>query len=85
MDENRVEGGVREAAGRVRNAAGALAGDLRMQADGKAREIAGRVQGAYGDAVDGVRGQFDRNPVTVLLTLLGIGLLAGLLIPRRPY
>ena len=83
MDQNRVEGGLKETVGRFQDAAGALSGDLRTQFDGKGRQLAGRAQGAYGEVLDGMRGAFDRNPLTALLALLGVGLLAGLLVSRR--
>jgi uncharacterized protein YjbJ (UPF0337 family) len=83
MDQNRIEGGLKESTGRLQDAAGALTGDLRAQIDGKGRQLVGRAQGAYGEAIDGVRGVFDRNPVAALFTLIGVGLLAGLLFPRR--
>ena len=83
MDANRVEGGLKQTAGRFEDAAGALAGDLRAQLDGKGRQIAGRAQGAYGEALDGLRGAFDRNPVSAVLAVAGVGVLLGIMASRR--
>ncbi len=83
MDSNRVAGGLKQAAGRFEDAAGALAGDVRTQLDGKGRQVVGQVQGAYGEALDTVRAAFNRNPIGAVLAIAGVGLLLGLISSRR--
>lgn len=55
VDENRVEGGVRQAAGKVKGAVGDLTGDTKYQAEGRMDDVAGQAQRAYGRAKDTVR------------------------------
>jgi len=83
MDENRVEGGFREAAGRVQNAVGGLASDAATQVRGKVNQAAGQAQQAYGQAVDEARDVTTENPAVALLTTFGLGVVFGLLIARR--
>ena len=52
MDENKVEGTVRDAAGKVQDAVGGLTGDAKTQVEGKARQVYGQAQANYGDAMD---------------------------------
>jgi uncharacterized protein YjbJ (UPF0337 family) len=55
MDENRIEGAVKEGIGRVQDAYGGAAGDLRAQTRGKAKELVGSAQNLYGRAADQAR------------------------------
>jgi uncharacterized protein YjbJ (UPF0337 family) len=55
MDKDRVEGVGHQAKGAVKEAAGKLTGDGKMQAEGKAEKAAGKVQNAIGGAKDSVR------------------------------
>ncbi len=55
MDKNRIEGAGREAAGTLKEAAGKLTGDRRMQAEGAATKIAGKIQNAAGKVADQAR------------------------------
>jgi uncharacterized protein YjbJ (UPF0337 family) len=48
--DNQVKGAAKVAAGRLRNAVGALTGKTSEQARGKAKELEGRVQKAIGTA-----------------------------------
>jgi uncharacterized protein YjbJ (UPF0337 family) len=48
MDENRVEGTVRKAAGKVQEGLGRLTGDAEIQAKGMANETRGSAQDQYG-------------------------------------
>ncbi len=52
MDENILEGGLRQGAGRVERAIGAASGDIGMSLHGKVQELSGKVQTAYGQAKD---------------------------------
>lgn len=55
MDENRIEGAVKEGVGHVQEAFGGLTGDRRAQGKGELNEAAGQVQQAYGRAMDQAR------------------------------
>ncbi len=55
MDKDRVEGVGHQAKGAVKEAAGKLTGDGKLQAEGKTEKAAGKVQNAIGGAKDAVR------------------------------
>ena len=57
MDKDRVEGIGKQAAGAVKEAAGKLTGDAKLQAEGKGDKLAGKVQNAVGGAKDALRGE----------------------------
>ena len=88
MDENRVEGTVRKAAGKVQEGVGRVMGDAKMQAEGMANEIRGSTQDLYGQAQENASelvrsvgdavGKFIKEqPYTATLIALGIGWLLG--------
>jgi uncharacterized protein YjbJ (UPF0337 family) len=56
MTDQQIEGVAREGAGRVKDSAGGLVGDARLQARGKLDEAVGAVQRTLGD----VQGQAER-------------------------
>lgn len=55
MDRDRVEGMADKAKGSVKEAAGKLTGDAKLQAEGKADKAAGSVKNAIGGAKDSLR------------------------------
>ncbi len=55
MDKDRVEGAGHQAKGAIKEAAGKVTGDSKMQAEGKTEKTAGKVQNAIGGAKDSVR------------------------------
>jgi uncharacterized protein YjbJ (UPF0337 family) len=55
MDKDRVEGVGHQAKGAIKEAAGKMTGDQKMQAEGKGEKAAGKVQNAIGGAKDAVR------------------------------
>ncbi len=59
MDENKVEGTVRNLGGKVEGAFGSMTGDTKMQADGAADKVAGTAQKTYGQAKDAVKDGVD--------------------------
>ena len=59
MDKDRIEGMGHQAKGAVKDAAGSVTGDKKMQAEGKAEKAAGKVQNAVGGAKDAVRDATD--------------------------
>ena len=55
MDKDRIEGSVRNFAGKAEAGIGDVVGDARTQASGRAREAAGAAQDLYGQAKDAAR------------------------------
>jgi uncharacterized protein YjbJ (UPF0337 family) len=89
MDENRIEGSVREFAGKAQGVAGDVLGDSKTSADGRLREAAGQAQQAYGQAADQIRGlteeltdRIHETPLLAMLGAIGIGYLIGRLTAR---
>ena len=56
--KNSLEGKVKQAKGRVKDAVGGLTGDGRMQAEGKMDQLKGKIQ----DGVGKVERKLDRKP-----------------------
>jgi ElaB/YqjD/DUF883 family membrane-anchored ribosome-binding protein len=83
MDENRIEGGVREKIGRAQDALGAAVGDAPTQIRGKLNEAAGVSQRLYGRAADRARQTNDwvsDNPWPATGVAAAIGLVVGLIL-----
>jgi len=57
MDKDRVEGSANQAKGTVKEMAGKLTGDAKLEAEGKADKAAGKVQNAIGGLKDTLRGK----------------------------
>ena len=55
MDKDRVEGVAHQAKGAVKEAAGKVTGDKKVQAEGTAERAAGKVQNSVGGAKDAVK------------------------------
>ena len=55
MDKDRVEGSAKQMKGSVKDAAGKLTGDSRLEAEGKADKAEGKVQNTIGGAKDKIR------------------------------
>ncbi len=55
MDKDRIEGSANQAKGAVKEAAGKVTGDTKLQAEGKADKAAGKVQNAVGGLKDAVK------------------------------
>ncbi|WP_431304597.1 CsbD family protein [Sediminicoccus sp. BL-A-41-H5] len=55
MDKDRVAGAAKQAKGAVKDAAGKLTGDAKLQAEGKADKAAGKVQNVAGGLKDAAR------------------------------
>jgi uncharacterized protein YjbJ (UPF0337 family) len=56
MDKDRVEGSLEQAKGKVKEVAGKVTGDAKLEGEGKADQVAGKVQNAVGGLKDAVRG-----------------------------
>ena len=57
MDKDRIKGEAQQAKGAVKEAAGKVTGDTKLQAEGKADKAAGKVQNAIGGLKDTLRGK----------------------------
>ncbi len=52
MNNDRIEGAAKQAAGTVKEAAGKILGDAKLESDGKAEKIKGKIQNAVGGITD---------------------------------
>ena len=59
MDQDRVEGPVKEAGGKVKEEWGDLTDDSATEAEGKAEQAEGKLQNEWGEAKDTVRDVVD--------------------------
>jgi len=57
MDKDRVKGSAEQVKGAVKEAAGKVFGDKKLETDGNADKAAGKVQNAIGGLKDAVRGK----------------------------
>jgi uncharacterized protein YjbJ (UPF0337 family) len=57
MDKDRIKGSAEQAKGSVKEAAGKVFGDKKLETEGKADKVAGKVQNAIGGLKDTVRGK----------------------------
>ena len=55
MDKDRIEGSANQAKGAMKEAAGKVTGDAKLQAEGKADKAAGKVQNAVGGMKDALK------------------------------
>ncbi len=55
MDKDRISGAMNQAKGAVKEGAGKMTGDSKLQAEGKADKATGKVQSAVGGAKDALR------------------------------
>lgn len=55
MNKDRIEGSAKQAKGAVKEAAGKLVGDAKLEADGRADKAAGKVQNAVGGLKDALK------------------------------
>jgi uncharacterized protein YjbJ (UPF0337 family) len=57
MDKDRVEGSAQQAKGKVKEVAGKVTGDAKLETEGKADQVKGKVQNAVGGMKDALRGK----------------------------
>jgi uncharacterized protein YjbJ (UPF0337 family) len=57
MDKDRIKGSAEQAKGAVKEAAGKVLGDKKLETEGKTDKAAGKVQNAIGGLKDAVRGK----------------------------
>ena len=88
MDENRLEGTVRNVGGKVQEGVGRATGDTKSKVQGVMNQAAGSAQDLYGQAADVVRqnarpveawlrDKIETQPYTTAIVALGIGWLLG--------
>lgn len=59
MDHDRIKGSANQAKGAVKDAAGKMTGDAKLQAEGKGDKLKGKMQNAVGGMKDAVRDNKD--------------------------
>ena len=57
MDKDRIAGSAKVVKGKVKEAAGKVLGDAKLNAEGKADQVAGTAQNAVGGIKDALRGK----------------------------
>jgi uncharacterized protein YjbJ (UPF0337 family) len=55
MDKDRIQGGIEQAKGKVKEVAGKVTGDTKTEAEGKGQQAAGKVQNTVGGLKDKAR------------------------------
>jgi uncharacterized protein YjbJ (UPF0337 family) len=64
MDKDRIEGAGDKLKGNIKEAAGKVTGDSKLQAEGKADKASGSVKNFVGGVKDTVRDATDGDPAT---------------------
>ena len=59
MNKDRIEGSLEQAKGKVKETAGKVTGDSKLQSEGKADQVKGKVQNAVGGFKDTVKDAID--------------------------
>ena len=57
MDKDKIQGSAEQAKGAVKETAGKILGDKKLETDGKTDKAVGKVQNAIGGLKDAVRGK----------------------------
>jgi uncharacterized protein YjbJ (UPF0337 family) len=57
MDNDRIKGSAEQAKGKVKEVAGKLTGDSKLETEGQADQVKGKVQNALGGIKDTLRGK----------------------------
>lgn len=55
MDHDRIKGAANQAKGTMKDTAGKITGDAKLQAEGKADKLKGKIQNAAGGLKDSIR------------------------------
>jgi uncharacterized protein YjbJ (UPF0337 family) len=59
MNKDRIEGSANQAKGKVKEVAGKVTGDSKLETEGKADQVAGKVQNTIGGIKDTVKEALD--------------------------
>jgi uncharacterized protein YjbJ (UPF0337 family) len=57
VDKDRIKGAAEQAKGKVKEVAGKIIGDSKLEGEGKADQVAGKMQNAIGGIKDTLRGK----------------------------
>jgi uncharacterized protein YjbJ (UPF0337 family) len=57
MDKDRIKGSAEQAKGAIKETAGKVIGDAKLESEGKADKAAGKIQNAVGGLKDAIRGR----------------------------
>jgi len=57
MDKDRIKGSAEQAKGKVKEVAGKVTGDSKLEGEGKADQVAGKVQNTVGGIKDKLKGK----------------------------
>jgi uncharacterized protein YjbJ (UPF0337 family) len=57
MDKDRIKGSAEQAKGKVKEVAGKVTGDSKLEGEGKADQVAGKVQNTVGGLKDTLKGK----------------------------
>ena len=57
MDKDRIKGAAEQAKGKVKEVAGKITGDSKLEGEGKADQVNGKIQNAIGGIKDTLRGK----------------------------
>ena len=57
MDKDRIEGAAEQAKGKVKEVAGKITGDSKLEGEGKADQVTGKIQNTIGGIKDTLRGK----------------------------
>lgn len=57
MDKDRIKGAANQAKGSIKETAGKVTGDSKLEAEGKGDKVAGKVQNTVGGIKDTLRGE----------------------------
>lgn len=82
IDENEVEGTIRNAGGKLQDAIGGLTGDESLQAKGKLNQAAGNAQKTFGAAAEEIRDTVKDSPLSALAIVGAVCLAIGFLARR---
>jgi uncharacterized protein YjbJ (UPF0337 family) len=55
MDKDRIEGAAHQAKGAIKEAAGKVTGDTKIETEGRAEKAAGKIQSTVGGVKDAIR------------------------------
>lgn len=55
MNKDRIEGSFEQAKGKVKEVAGKVTGDTKLETEGKAQQVAGKVQNTVGGMKDAIK------------------------------
>lgn len=57
MDKDRIKGAAEQAKGKVKEVAGKVTGDSKLEGEGKADQVGGKIQNTIGGIKDTLRGK----------------------------